>query len=109
MYEFDDLPPGDYALRLLPPEGQVTDEFSHRSQGKVHLTCGALLEHDFNEYWDGRISGHVNDENGKPAHVWVSLLRADGNQIPGYVQSFLQTKDDGSYRIRKNYRRVASI
>ena len=92
VYEFDDLPPGDYALRLLPPEGQVTDEFSQVEQGKVHLTSGALLEHDFNEYWDGRISGHVNDENGKPAHVWYRCSGRTETECPVMFRVFCRRK-----------------
>jgi hypothetical protein len=99
MYELNDLPPGDYVLQLLIQNGQVSGEFSQEAQEKIHLTSGELVEKDFDEYWDGRIEGHIRDEDGNPANVWVALLRVDGNRMPGFVRSFLQTKDDGSYQM----------
>jgi hypothetical protein len=102
IYQLDNLPQGGYTLQLLTAEDQVVGFFkSEEGPAKVHLDTPGPIEHNFEVFWNGRIEGHVEDDSGKPAHIWVMLLRADGSQIPGYVNSFLLTEPDGSYQINK--------
>jgi hypothetical protein len=103
VYQIDGLPPGDYSLQLAVPENQVVDSFfdGEGSPVEVHLDPGEVREHNFLLYWNGRIEGHVKDDTGKPAHVWVMLLNTDGSSLAGNVNFFLQTKPDGSYQVKK--------
>jgi hypothetical protein len=102
VYELDGLPPGDYTLRLSAPERQTVGFY--RDDGlpaRIQLDQGGLVERNFELFWDGRIEGKVSDASGAPARAWVQLVRADGRQVPGFVNHFEQTADDGSYRFRK--------
>jgi hypothetical protein len=102
VYELDGLPPGDYTLRLSVPETQTAGSFrDDGSPARIHLDQGGLVERNFELFWDGRIEGKVYDASGAPARAWVELFRADGRQLPGFVEHFEQTTDDGSYRFRK--------
>lgn len=102
VYQLDDLPPGDYALQLLVPDSQLVGFFQREaSPAKVHIDNREPVEQDFEIFWNGRIEGHVVDDSGKPAHIWVMLLNADGSQLPGYVDFALLTNHDGSYQIKK--------
>jgi hypothetical protein len=102
VYQLDDLPPGDYTLQLLVPDNQLVGFFEgQESPAKVHLNSQALVEQNFHVFWNGRIEGKVQDDSGKPAHVWVMLVDADKRQLPGYVRFILETNDDGSYQIKK--------
>lgn len=100
VFQEDNLPPGDYTLQLLLPDDRVDGFFpSERSPVKLHVEAGDLLEENFQIFWNGRIEGRVEDSSGKPAHLWVMLVSADGASLPGYVKFFLQTNADGSYSI----------
>jgi hypothetical protein len=102
VYELDGLPPGDYTLRLSVPEGQTAGFFPDEgSPTRIHLDRGGLVERNFDLFWDGRIEGKVHDASGAPARAWVQLVRADGRQVPAFVNHFEQTANDGSYRFRK--------
>ena len=102
IYQLDGLPPGDYTLQLSVPDNQVGGFFeSEGSPAKVHLNNDALVESNFDLFWNGRIEGRVQDDSGKPARVWVMLINADGKQLPGNVQFFLQTNLNGTYLINK--------
>jgi hypothetical protein len=102
VYEVDDLPPSDYTLQLLVPDGQIDGFFSgEESPAKVHLDGRGPVEQNFELFWNGRIEGRVEDDSGKPAHVWVMLMSADGAQLPGFVNFFQMTNKDGSYEIEK--------
>jgi len=102
VYELDGLPPGNYALQLAIPDNQVAGFFEDEGEPvKVHLESDGLVEHNFDLFWNGRIEGHVKEHSGKPAQVSVMLLSADGKQLPGYVNFFLQTNRDGFYQARK--------
>jgi hypothetical protein len=59
------------------------------------------VEYNFDLFWNGRIEGHVKDDSGKPARIWVMLLSDDGRNLPGNVRFFLKTDPDGSYQINK--------
>ena len=102
IYELDDLPPGDYTLRLSMPETQ-SEGFWNRdgSPAKIHMDSGGVVERNFELFWEGRIEGLVKDDSGRPAHVWVQLVSADERRIPGYVDFFQMTAKDGSYRFQK--------
>jgi hypothetical protein len=102
IYEMSGLPAGDYTLQLDLPEGQVDGYWAgDESPVKVHLSQDRLVDRNFALFWNGRIAGRVTDDAGKPARVWVMLQSADGSSLPGYVDSFLPTRIDGSYEIRK--------
>ncbi len=101
VFEQDNLPEGDYTLELLIPDNQVVGFFDEPSIVKLHVKPGSVLQHNFEVFWNGVIEGRVEDNSGKPAHLWVMLASADGKQLPGYVNFFLQTKPDGSYSINK--------
>ena len=102
IYQLDGLPPGDYTLQLAIPQNQVAGFFDGEvSPAKVHLNSGGLVEHNFDLFWNGRIEGHVKDDSGKPAHVWVMLVSTDGSSLPGNVNFFLQTNPDGFYQVKK--------
>ncbi|HUK53919.1 MAG TPA: hypothetical protein VL099_11575 [Candidatus Binatia bacterium] len=48
VYQLDGLPPGDYLLQLVMPENQVAGSVHVRgSPAKVHLSGGAVVEHNF--------------------------------------------------------------
>jgi hypothetical protein len=101
IYELDGLQPGDYMLRLAVPDNQVEGFFNHTtSTVKVHVGSDQTVEHNFELFWNGRIEGRVLDDLGKAAHAWVMLVSADGRQLPGNVNSFLQTATDGSYQVQ---------
>ena len=101
-YEVDDLPPGDYTLRLLVPDSQLVGFWEGDAlPAKVHLDSQGLVEHNFEIFWNGRIEGHVREDSGTPVRVDVELQNADGNQMPGNVRSYLPSNDDGSYGIKK--------
>jgi hypothetical protein len=102
VYELDGLPPGDYTLRLPVPQGQTVGFFPDEgSTARIRLDEGGLVERNFQLLWDGRIEGKVLDASGAPARAWVQLLRADGQQVPGFVHHFEQTAADGAYRFDK--------
>ena len=102
IYQLDGLPPGDYTLQVDLPENQVAGFFDRDGPAsKVHLESGGLTEHDFDLFWNGRIEGQAKDGSGKPANVWVMLLSADGINLPGDVNFFLQTNPDGFYQVKK--------
>jgi hypothetical protein len=102
VYELDGLPPGDYTLRLSAPETQAVGFFrDDGSPTRIHLDPGGLVLRNFELFWDGRIEGKVHDASGAPARAWVELVRADGRQLPGFVEHFEMTAEDGSYRFHK--------
>jgi hypothetical protein len=102
VYELDDVPPGDYTLRLLAPDNQLVGLFGDENvPDEVHVKAGEVREASFSLFWNGRIEGKARDDSGKPARAWVELVEADGKQLPGNVDFFQETKDDGSYQIRK--------
>jgi hypothetical protein len=102
IYQLDGLPTGDYTLQLALLENQVAGFFDpEASPAKVHLGNDGLAEHNFDLFWDGRIEGHVKDDTGKPARVWVMLQTADESTLPGNVNFFLQTNADGFYQVKK--------
>jgi hypothetical protein len=102
VYQLDGLPPGDYTLQLAVPDNQAAGFFDDEgSLVKVHLDSDGLVEHNFDLFWNGRIGGHVKDDLGNPAHIWVMLLSADGSSLPGNVNFFLLTSRDGSYQVKK--------
>lgn len=102
VYELNDLPVGDYTLRLLTPENQLVGFFDNDgSTATLHLDRSGIVEKNFELFWNGRIEGQVKDDAGKPAHAWVELLSADGSQIPGNVNFFQMAAKDGSYQFRK--------
>jgi hypothetical protein len=100
VYQVDDLPPGDYTLTLSIRDDQLVGWFKvDSSPTKVHLDPGAIVERNFEIFWNGRIEGRVDDDSGKAAHVSVNLLRADGGHMPTYVRFFEQNQTDGSFEI----------
>jgi hypothetical protein len=102
VYELDGLAPGDYTLRLPTPDTQTVGYFDNElSPASIHLDHGGVVERNFELLWDGRIEGKVYDDSGTPARAWVKLLSADGKQIPGYVNFFEMTDQDGSYQFRR--------
>jgi hypothetical protein len=102
IYEVDDLPAGDYTAQLVVPENQIVGFFKNEeAPANVHLDDRGLVEHNFELFWNGRIEGRVKDDSGKPAHVWVMLMSADGTQLPGFVNFAQLTNEDGSYEIEK--------
>ncbi len=102
VYQVDDLPPGDYTLQLLIPESKVAGFWKEDgSPAKVHLDSHELVERSFDLFWNGRIEGHVTDDSGKAVQASVTLLSANGTQLPGYVQNFILTDPDGSYQIKR--------
>jgi hypothetical protein len=102
IYQVDGLPPGDYTLLLAAPDKQVAGVWDHEgSPAKVHLDSNRSVEYNFDLFWNGRIEGHVKDDSGKPARIWVMLLSGDGRNLPGNVRFFLKTDPDGSYQINK--------
>lgn len=102
IYQLDGLQPGDYTLQLAMPENQVAGFWGEEGlPAQVHLNTNGLVEYNFDLFWNGRLEGHVTDDSGKPARVWVLLTRADGKNLPGNVNSFLQTTPDGSYQVKK--------
>jgi hypothetical protein len=102
VYELDDLPSGDYTLQLAVPDNQLVGSFGDANEPeKVQVKPGEVAEADFYVFWNGRIEGKVRDDSGRPAHAWIELIEADGNRMSGNVNFFQETKDDGSYQIRK--------
>jgi hypothetical protein len=102
IYQLDGMPPGDYTLKLAVPDNQITGFWDQEgSPAHVHLKTDGLVEHDFDLFWNGRIEGHVTDDSGKSARVWVMLTSADGKNLPGNVDFFQQTKPDGFYQVKK--------
>jgi hypothetical protein len=101
IYQLDDLPPGDYTLKLDVPPNEQAGDFGDESTVKVHLERGSLVDYDFNLVWNGRISGQVNDDSGKAGHARIELQNSDGSRLPGYVRDSLQTNPDGSYEINR--------
>jgi hypothetical protein len=98
----DDLPSGDYTLQLAVPDNQLVGFFGDTNEPeKVQVKPGEAAEANFYLFWNGRIEGKVRGESGKPARAWVELIEADGKRLPGNVNFFQETKDDGSYQIRK--------
>jgi hypothetical protein len=100
VYQLDDLPPGDYSLKALVPDNQLVESHIRDGLLKVHLNSQDLVEHNFYAFWNGRIEGHVEDDSGKPAHIWLMLLNADQSRLPGGVNDFLLTNNDGSFQIK---------
>lgn len=102
LYQLDDLPLGDYTLRLVVPDAETVGFFTGEESGvKIHVAKPGVVEHNFDVFWNGRIEGHVADDTGKPARAWVELLTADGSQMPGFIKSFFQTDATGFYQIHK--------
>jgi hypothetical protein len=102
VYELDDVPPGHYTLQLLAPDNQLVGLFGDENvPDEVHVKAGEVREASFSLFWNGRIEGKVREDSGKPARAWVELIEADGKQLPASARSFLQTNDDGSYRLSK--------
>jgi hypothetical protein len=102
IYQLDGLRPGDYKLQLAMPENQVAGFWDQEgSPAKVHLDSNGSVEYNFDLFWNARIEGHVKDDSGKSARIWVMLLSDDGRSLPGNVRFFLKTDPDGSYQINK--------
>jgi hypothetical protein len=100
LYQLDDLPLGDYTLRLVVPGTETVGFFSGEESGvKIHVAKPGVLERNFEVFWNGRIEGHVADDTGRPAHALVELLTADRSRLPGNVNYFLQTDATGSYQV----------
>jgi len=100
VYQLDDLPPGLYNLELLLPDTQIVSAFP-RELLPVQVKGGDLVERNFDIAWNGRIEGRIQDDSGKPAHVWVVLRGADGSQVQGRGRYFLLNRIDGSYQIKE--------
>jgi len=102
VYQVDGLPAGDYTLQLHLPDNQVVGFFrSEKSTVKLHLNRGDLAQYDCALFWNGRIQGHVKDDSGKPARLWVMLLNADRSRAPISTQGLLWTNADGFYQFEK--------
>ena len=101
IYQLDEVPPGDYTVRLLIPDYKIDRTFERDGlPTKFPLTSQATVEYNFDLVWNGRIEGRVTDNSGRPVQAWVKLLNAAGSQVPGQVQDVL-TKVDGSYQLKK--------
>jgi hypothetical protein len=102
VYELDNLPPGDYEVELLVPDSEAIGYFrTDEKPFKLHLHDRDLIGHNFEVFWNGRIEGHVRDDHGKPARVWIEVQSADGSQVPASYGRLLLSVRDGSYQIRK--------
>jgi len=102
IYQADEVPPGDYTLKLLIPDDKTAGFFKEDgSPAQEHLTGQATVERSFDLFWNGRIKGRITDYSGKPVQAWVELLSATGTQLPGYVQEDVLTNVDGFYQLKK--------
>jgi hypothetical protein len=103
IYQVDGLPAGDYTVELSVPDTQILGrEWDHDSpSAKLHLDGNGVVEHSFDLYWNGRIEGHIKDESGKPAQVWVSLEDAEKTGIGNNVNGTLRIDPDGKYRMQR--------
>lgn len=101
-YELDDLPSGDYTVQLAVPDNQLVGFFGYANEPqRVQVKPGEAAEANFYLFWNGRIAGKVRDGSGKPVRAWIELIEPDGKLPPASVDRFQETKDDGSYQMRK--------
>jgi hypothetical protein len=99
IYQFDGLPAGDYTVQVAVPENQVAGQFHFdASPTEVHLRTNALVERNFNLYWNGRIEGSVRDDAGKPARGSLTLRTAEQSHSPMFSP---QIDSSGFYQISK--------
>lgn len=102
VYELEDLPPGDYALRLSMLETQSEGCLNRDgSPARIHLGDDGVVERNLHVFWEGRIEGAVKSDSGSPAHAWVQLLSADERRVSGCIDWFQITAKDGSYRFQQ--------
>ena len=123
LYEFRDLRPGTYTIKIDYPEG-TTLRFPiaygaglrrrtyTEGETQLEVTAESGNGFDFNLASDTRISGHVLDPNGRPMKdVCLEIEPLQGNSTSG-SRIFNCTKPDGSYLLDKmpagTYRIVAN-
>jgi len=126
LYEFRDLRPGTYTIKIDYPEGMILRFPIAYGKTKLPRHSGSYTEDDtqlevtaesgngfdFNLASDTRISGHVLDPNGLPMKdVCLEIEPLQGNSTSS-SRIFNCTKPDGSYVLDKmpagTYRIVAN-
>jgi Carboxypeptidase regulatory-like domain len=112
LYEFRDLRPGTYAIKIDYPEGTTLRfpiAYGTRLRRSTHTEDDTQLEvtaesgngFDFNLASDTRISGHVLDPKGRPMRdVCLKIEPLQDNSTRG-SRIFNCTKLDGPYLLDK--------
>jgi len=105
IYEIDDLPQGNYTLKVELPDTQITKEDHgaerQREIRKEEFIRQPVIERDFHVTWNGTIEGTVKDLAGHPAHPQLQLLNPDGTDLGPGINETGGTNDDGSYRFEQ--------
>lgn len=100
VYEFDDLPSGNYVLNVRPPSDLVA--LNNENPVRMSVESNALIDRSFYLRLNGRIDGRVVDQSGKPAHVFVMVVNLAHQSEPGRgMQDFLVTSEDGSFHVSR--------
>ena len=127
LYEFRDLRPGAYTIKIDSPEGTTLRfpiAYGKTGLGRGHtgsyteddtqleVTAESGNGFDFNLASDTRISGHVLDPNGHPMRDVCLEVEPLQGASPSGSRIFACTKPDGSYLLDKmppgTYRIVAN-
>lgn len=95
FYELGGLAPGEYVVRVELPE--TLDAVAER---KARVVARGCAEVDFQTQYDGRISGRVNDGEGRPvSELKIDLIRAGGPEVTHRGMS-AHTDREGRYELK---------
>lgn len=76
-YQFQALPAGNYEIHPLLPEALTTHEQIDKKPAEVSVTPSTSCRRDIFVFSDGRITGRVEDAQGRPLPSFVTIEPAD--------------------------------
>ncbi len=94
VYELNDVPAGDYELKLDLPE---TQKALARNVGPKEIARSSSVQENFYVFWNGTVEGTVLDDNRKPARASLMLASPSATDQFRSFSPMIKTSANGGF------------